>query len=61
MLSRSYVGSADTVRDGLERVIAETGADELIVAGAVHDHAARIRSYEILAGVRQGLRLPLPA
>jgi luciferase family oxidoreductase group 1 len=61
MLSRSYVGSAETVRDGLERVIAETGADELIVASAVHDHAARIRSYEILAGVRQRLRLPLSA
>ncbi len=61
MLSRSYVGSADTVREGLERVIAETGADELIVASAVHDHSARIRSYEILAGVRQGLRLPLSA
>ena len=61
MLSRSYVGSADTVREGLEGVIAETGADELIVASAVHDHSARIRSYEILAGVRQDLRLPLSA
>ena len=36
-------------------------ADELIVASAVHDHSARIRSYEILAGVRQRLRLPLSA
>ena len=61
MLSRSYVGSADTVREGLDRVIAETAADELIVAGAVHDHPARVRSYEILADVRQGLRLPLSA
>ena len=24
-------------------------ADELIVAGAIHDHAARLRSYELLA------------
>ena len=61
MLARSFVGSADTVRAGLEGVIAETEADELIVASAIHDHAARVRSYDILAGVRQALRLPLSA
>ena len=31
------------------RFVAETGADELIVAAAIHDHAARLRSYELLA------------
>jgi len=54
-LSRSYVGSADTVREGLESVVAETRADELIVAAAIHDHSARVRSYEILATVQQSL------
>src|SRR6187455_1785780 len=34
VLRRSYVGSADTVREGLQSVIAETDADELIVAAA---------------------------
>jgi luciferase family oxidoreductase group 1 len=48
VLRRSYVGSADTVREGLESVITETEADELIVAAAIHDHAARLRSYELL-------------
>jgi luciferase family oxidoreductase group 1 len=52
MLSRSYVGSPDTVREGLESVVAETQADELIVAAAIHDHSARVHSYEILASVR---------
>lgn len=61
MLSRSYVGAADTVREGLDRVIAETRADELIVASAIHDHSARIRSYELLADIRSALRLPLSA
>jgi hypothetical protein len=28
-----------------------TSADEFIVAAAIHDHAARLRSYEILAEV----------
>ena len=55
MLSCSVVGSPDTVRAGLERLVARTGADELLVASAIHDHAARLRSYEILAGLRAGL------
>jgi luciferase family oxidoreductase group 1 len=49
MLRRSFVGSPETVRAGLDAFVAETGADEVIVATAVHDHAARLRSYELLA------------
>ncbi len=49
MLSRSFVGSPSTVRAGLEAFVAETGADEIIVASAIHDHAARLRSYALLA------------
>ncbi len=55
MLSCSVVGSPDTVRAGLERLVARTGADELMVASAIHDHAARLRSYEILASLRPSL------
>ncbi|GGC72910.1 LLM class flavin-dependent oxidoreductase [Chelatococcus reniformis] len=51
MLSCSIVGSAETVRGGLDAFIAKTGADELMVAGAIYDHRARLRSYEILAGL----------
>jgi luciferase family oxidoreductase group 1 len=50
MLERSFVGSPDTVRAGLDAFVAETQADELIVASAIHDHEARLRSYELLAG-----------
>jgi luciferase family oxidoreductase group 1 len=49
MLACSVVGSPETVRDGVRRLAEETGADELIVAAAIHDHEARLRSYEILA------------
>jgi luciferase family oxidoreductase group 1 len=49
MLSRSFVGSRETVRAGLAQFVDETGADELIVAAAIHDHGARLRSYELLA------------
>jgi luciferase family oxidoreductase group 1 len=54
MLSRSFVGSADAVRAELEAFAAETAADEIIVAAAIHDHAARLRSYELLAGIARG-------
>jgi luciferase family oxidoreductase group 1 len=50
MLTRSFVGTPETVRAGLEAFAAETQADELIVASAIHDHGARLRSYELLAG-----------
>ena len=55
MLACSFVGSAETVRRGLEDFMAQTGADELIVASAIYDHAKRLRSYEILAGVREAM------
>jgi luciferase family oxidoreductase group 1 len=51
MLACSFVGSAETVSEGLKGFGAETGADELIVASAIYDHAARLRSYEMLAEV----------
>jgi luciferase family oxidoreductase group 1 len=50
MLRRSFVGSPATVRAGLELFSAETQADEIIVASAIHDHGTRLRSYELLAG-----------
>ncbi len=49
MLKHSFVGSAETVRKGLESFVAQTKADELMVVTSLHDHAARIRSYEIVA------------
>ena len=49
MLECSFVGSSDTVRSGLSRFVADTGADEVIVAAAIYEHAARLRSYELLA------------
>ncbi len=48
MLACSFVGSQERVRDELEAFVARTGVEELIVASAMFDHAARVRSYEIL-------------
>lgn len=49
MLGCSFVGAPDQVRPALQRFIAQTGADELMVAAAIHDQSARLRSYELLA------------
>lgn len=48
-LAETVVGSPETVRRGVEAFIARTGADELMVTAQVFDHAARVRSFEILA------------
>lgn len=49
MLARSVVGSADTVRTGLQAFIAETGVDELMIVSDVYDRQARLRSVELIA------------
>jgi luciferase family oxidoreductase group 1 len=49
MLARSIVGSPQTIRAGIDALVAETGADELIVVSDVYDHAARLRSFELIA------------
>ena len=49
MLRESIVGSPETVRAGLGATQERTQAGEFIVACAVHDHALRRRSYELLA------------
>lgn len=50
-LGGSVIGNAETVKNGLEKFLAETKADELIINAMVYDHAARFRSYEIIAEV----------
>ena len=54
-LSCSFVGTPTTITADLRRFIAATGADELIVATSLHDHAARLRSYELLARITRAL------
>ena len=55
MLAYAVTGSPATVADGLRQRLAATGADELMLTGHVFDHAARIRSYELAADIRDRL------
>ena len=55
-LSCSATGSASTVRNQLEAIIKAHDPDEVMVTGMIHDHAARVRSFEIAAEVLNELR-----
>ncbi|HET6280326.1 MAG TPA: LLM class flavin-dependent oxidoreductase [Polyangia bacterium] len=48
-LSCTFVGAAETVRRDLTAFVDRTGADELIVGAHIFDHAARLRSFELLS------------
>ncbi len=55
MLRCAVVGSPETIRAGLAEIIDETNADEIIATAQIFDHAARLRSFEIAAGVFEEL------
>jgi luciferase family oxidoreductase group 1 len=55
VLTCSAVGSPGTVAREMKDFIVRTGADELMIASQIFDHAARLRSYEIAADIRKTL------
>jgi len=50
-LSAAVVGSDATVQVGLEKLVADTGADEVIAVTDTHEHAARLQSYQRVADI----------
>jgi alkanesulfonate monooxygenase SsuD/methylene tetrahydromethanopterin reductase-like flavin-dependent oxidoreductase (luciferase family) len=50
-LSAAIVGSEETVKAGLEKLVAETGASEVIAVTDTWDHEARLDSYRRLANI----------
>ncbi|MGN6392335.1 MAG: LLM class flavin-dependent oxidoreductase [Gemmatimonadales bacterium] len=49
MLSYTVAGSPETVRRGLEEIVARTGTDELMLTSQIYDYEARLRSFGIAA------------
>ena len=47
--ARLFVGAKSTVSARLEPLMKATQADEVMVTTMIYDHAARRRSYELLA------------
>lgn len=50
-LSCTAMGSPETVRKKMNDFVTQTGADELMITSHIYDHAARIRSFEIIAQI----------
>jgi len=49
MLERTIVGSQRMVQAGMDALVEETGADELIIVSDIYDHEARLHSFELIA------------
>jgi alkanesulfonate monooxygenase SsuD/methylene tetrahydromethanopterin reductase-like flavin-dependent oxidoreductase (luciferase family) len=60
-LRAAIVGSETTVQTGLDRLIAATGANEVIVVTDTWDHEARLDSYRRVAGVSGSIEMRTPA
>jgi alkanesulfonate monooxygenase SsuD/methylene tetrahydromethanopterin reductase-like flavin-dependent oxidoreductase (luciferase family) len=54
-LACTAVGTAETVRETIRGFLARYEPDEVILTGQIHDHAARLRSFEIAAEAIKGL------
>ena len=52
-LGASIVGGPETVKRKLEALIAQTEADEVMIVSDFYEHAHRLRSYEIVANLKQ--------
>jgi len=49
--SVAMIGALPRVREGLEKFIASISPDEIMIVAHIYDHAARVRSYEIVAEI----------
>ena len=54
-LGEAIVGSEATVKQGVERLIAATGAAELIAVTDTYEHSDRMESYKRLSDIAQGI------
>jgi luciferase family oxidoreductase group 1 len=52
-LAGSIIGGAAAIKEGAQKILEATKADELIINAMIYDHEARLRSYEIIADVFQ--------
>jgi luciferase family oxidoreductase group 1 len=52
-LGAAIVGSDATVKAGLQKLVGDTGADEVIVVTDTYEHADRLQSYQRVAGIAE--------
>ena len=54
MLNFSIIGDRDTVKRGVDALLARTNADELMIVSDMYDPDKRLRSFEIISEVLKG-------
>ncbi len=59
-LAVSFIGSVETIESGLAAFIDSLQPDELMITAHIHDQAARLRSIELIAQVRDRLGAVVP-
>jgi luciferase family oxidoreductase group 1 len=59
-LRSAIVGSNATVKDGMEKLVSDTAADEVIVVTDTYEHADRLESYQRVAGIVASLDVKAP-
>ncbi len=53
-LSLTIIGGPETVKKEIEKLIADTQADEIMFNGQIYDQQARLRSFEIISEIMKG-------
>ncbi|WP_321342911.1 LLM class flavin-dependent oxidoreductase [Breoghania sp.] len=55
MMRCSFIGGPESLKRQLKAFADSVPVDEIIVSSSIYDHAARLRSYEILADAAKGI------
>ncbi|MFD1435721.1 LLM class flavin-dependent oxidoreductase [Kroppenstedtia eburnea] len=55
-LATSVIGAPKTVKEGLQQLLDETQADEMMINAAIFDHQARLHSFELVSEIFKGDR-----
>lgn len=53
-LQLSMIGSPETVKKEIEKLLEETQVDEIMFNGQIYDHQARLRSFKIISDIMKG-------
>jgi len=57
MIAYSFIGGPAKVASGIQQFLDKTQVDELMITSPIFDHLARLRSYEIVSNLKNGVTL----
>lgn len=61
MLAYAFIGGPETIRREIQAFISETQIDEVMATSHIYDHQAKLRSYQLFAGILKGRTAALSA